>query len=149
MTVLYRLNAKFSSCRKEPGQNQRDSNQINSSFVFRQISVQGDPFSGRPSHVFQIFWDLQCFLSVFPQSMFFSFFQLNFEPRYGPLNRFLHKHSFFYLNYVYSLSRVCIFSAISPLNHSLSFFLTLKHECVHQEVRNVRFSENSACFDSL
>ena len=68
----------------------------------------------------KVFLHLPCFPLVFPQIMLFSFFELNFELRYGPLYRFLHQHTFLFIYlfiFLHSLSLVCIFSAISPLRH--------------------------------
>ena len=83
---------------------------VNSSFDFRQILMQGDLSSGKPScfNFFQSFWDLPCLDSVFPQSMVFSFSELNFELRYKPLYRF-HQHAFFLFKILCTVCLVCLF----------------------------------------
>ena len=85
ITVLYKLNAKFSKSFARSEYNFLNNSEIekkskvNPSFAFKQILVQSDLFYGRSSclNIFQFLGDVLCFSLYFPQSMFFSFFELN------------------------------------------------------------------------
>ena len=101
---------------------------FNSSFVFRHTSVQGNFFSGRPS-CFSVCQRLLGFaMFSFTFSSMCVFFLTKISNRVTRLFLdFFHPHEILLIKmFLYILSRVCILSAISPLNHSLPLFLILK-----------------------
>ena len=63
-------------------------------FASRQILAEGNLLSSRLNcfNVFQSFFRIFCYLLVFPQSMFFSLFELNFRLSFVLPCRFLHQH---------------------------------------------------------
>lgn len=84
-SFLYGINAKFSKSFARFGwiflndSEIEQKSKVNPSFAFKQILVQGDLFSGRPIYlnIYQFGGNVPCFPLHFPQSMFFSFFELN------------------------------------------------------------------------